>query len=79
MSSITIIPVQEVHTITTLYIQNIFIDIQNNQITIEINKLNQEGKVIDRLTLVASGEDYMNIYDKDALNEFVLLSLGYQT
>lgn len=76
MSSINVIPKDEVYTTTSVYIQNIFIDIQNDMITIEVNKLNAEGKVIDRETLIATGTDYTDIYDEDLLNEFVLRKLN---
>ena len=46
MSSISIIPVDETYTISSIYIQNIFIDIQNKSITIEVNKMNSQGQII---------------------------------
>lgn len=78
MSSIPVIPKEEVYTTTSVYIQNIFVDIQNNSITIEVNKQDEIGRVIDRQTLIADGADYSNIVDEDLLNEFVVEKLGLQ-
>lgn len=77
MASIEINPVEEINTVSSIYIQNIFIDIQSKSITIEINKKNSVGEIIGKETLIASGETYSDIYDEDMLNEFVLTTLGY--
>ena len=76
MSSISIIPVDETYTISSIYIQNIFIDIQNKSITIEVNKMNSQGQIIGKETLTASGTDYINIYDESKMEEFVLTQLN---
>lgn len=76
MSSIQIIPKEETYTTTSVYIQNIFVDIQNDTVTIEVNKLDETGRVIDRQTLIASGNAYHEICDEDVLNDFVLNQLG---
>jgi hypothetical protein len=78
MSAIPIIPVEEIHTITQVYINNIFIDIQNRSITIEVRKQDTDGNTIEQQTLLASGLDYHNIYDEDVMKEFVLSRLGLQ-
>lgn len=77
MASIEIIPVEEINTISSIYIQNIFIDIQSKSITIEVNKKNSLGEILGKETLIASGMDYSNIYDEDLMEEFVLTSLGF--
>ena len=77
MSAIPITPVEEIHTITQIYINNIFIDIQNQSITIEVRKQDAGGSTIEQQTLIASGEDYGKIYKDDLLNDFVLASLGF--
>jgi hypothetical protein len=76
MSAIPITPVEEIHTITQIYINNIFIDIQNQSITIEVRKQDAGGSTIEQQTLTASGLDYRNIYDEDVMKEFVLSQLG---
>jgi hypothetical protein len=74
MTSIQILPVEEINSISSVYIQNIFIDIQNKTITIEVDKV---GQIVTKETLIASGEDYDKIYKGDLLNDFVLASLGF--
>jgi hypothetical protein len=74
MTSIQILPVEEINSISSVYIQNIFIDIQNKTITIEVDKV---GQIVSKETLIASGEDYSKIYKDDLLNDFVLASLGF--
>jgi hypothetical protein len=74
MTSIQILPVEEINSISSVYIQNIFIDIQNKTITIEVDKV---GQIVSKKTLIASGEDYGKIYKDDLLNDFVLASLGF--
>lgn len=74
MTSIQILPVEEINSISSVYIQNIFIDIQNKTITIEVDKV---GQIVSKETLIASGEDYGKIYKDDLLIDFVLASLGF--
>jgi hypothetical protein len=74
MTSIQISPVEEINSISSVYIQNIFIDIQNKTITIEVDKV---GQIVSKETLIASGEDYGKIYKDDLLIDFVLASLGF--
>lgn len=76
MSAIQITPVEEIYTITQVYLNNIFIDIQNQSITIELKKQDSNGNTIEQLTLVATGTDYHDIYDEDMMKDFVLTQLG---
>lgn len=77
MSSIQITPVEESHTITQVYINNIFIDIQNQSITIEVRKQDANGMTIEQLSLIASGTDYTDIYDPEMMIDFVLTQLNF--
>lgn len=74
MATIDIEPVLQTYTINKVKISNIFIDIHSKTISIEIEKIDETGH-IDRLTLLASGKTYNDIYDKDVLNDFVLSQL----
>jgi len=76
MSLISITQVDKTYTLDSIYIQNIFIDIQNNSISIEVNLVDILGHIVDKLTLIAIGEDYDNIYNGNAMKEFVLRSLN---
>lgn len=77
MSQIQIVPVDETHTVTQIYINNIFVDIQNQSVTIEVRKQDVNGMVIEQLSLIASGTDYTDIYDQDMMIDFVLTQLNF--
>lgn len=57
MTSISIEPIDQTYTITSVQISNIFIDIYSKSITIEINIIDKDNHIVDKRTLIASGND----------------------
>lgn len=79
MTSISIEPIDQTYTITSVQISNIFIDIYSKSITIELNILDKDNHIVDKRTLVASGNDFLYIYDEKMLIEYVLDQLKFTT
>ena len=76
----TTIAIQELVKTTTLslvQIRNVFVDIQNSSIAVEVEIKDIDGLVVSTQTLSISGTDYTDIFSVDKLDANVLSQLKY--
>jgi hypothetical protein len=78
MTTITIQELVKTTTLSLVQIRNVFVDIQNSSIAVEVEVKDIDGLVVSSQTLTISGTDYTDIFNVDKLDANVLSQLKYQ-
>jgi len=78
MTTIAIQELVKTITLSSVQIRNVFVDIQNSSIAVEVEIKDIDGLVVSTQTLAISGTDYTDIFSVDKLDANVLSQLKYQ-
>jgi hypothetical protein len=78
MATIAIQELVKTTTLSMVQIRNVFVDIQNSSITVEVEIRDVDDVVVSSQSLYFSGTDYTDIFNIDKLQDIVLSNLKYQ-
>lgn len=78
MATIAIQELVKTTTLSMVQIRNVFVDIQNSSITVEVEIKDVDDVIVSSQSLYLLGTDYTDIFNIDKLQDIVLSNLKYQ-